>query len=376
MDQTDLKLSSIRKIDTHRRGLPFVTIVILLILITAIIWFLRGGSFRFYTSLFFGLYFLTNQAWISIVLVGIIQSFIFLPLRIINHKYQLDMKAFEDEVEKTKTDNQSFLFHKKIQEGSIAVLFYIFNFVLLTMAFFSVGRVFLLDFYNEKIDPKYLYNFIHYPHYPINGTIFHFPFLHITKTIALNWSTIIIFWLYVLAFFVILRFLWVLIRAFLKKNKKFLKLRIGYNRLLVFISGFLGTLIIASFFFLRHIPVSAHFTWLSADLALQNTGFNIITAICTFIAAFHLGHSHNKLAAQEAKLKGIPDNIVSKVFKNKMKITIRNSIFLCLLTYWLTHMFPCSHDLSVLSFEAIYFLSPFTFDKLVKKTVKPIPSTL
>jgi hypothetical protein len=224
---SDLKLSHIGRIDNHRRPIPWATLFLSLILIAVSVWFIKGGTFKFYASLFFGLYYITHQTWVSIILVGVVQSFIFLPLRIISSRHHSDLKDFESELAKTKNDNQYILFRKNVTEGSLPVIFYSLNFVLLAIAFVSVGRVFLLDFYNEKILPHYLYSFIPYPEYPLNGTIFNFPFFKITQTISLNWSTIFYFWLIVFACYISLRLVWVFLRFFLTKNKKILQIRIS-----------------------------------------------------------------------------------------------------------------------------------------------------
>ncbi len=322
--------------------------------------------------MFFGFYDLTQEAWISILLVGLAQTIIFLPFRFIGAILNPDLKEFETELEKTKTDNQYLIFHEKVRQGNSSVVFYILNFVLLGLAFFSVGRVFLLDFYNEKINPVYLYHFIPYPEYPIKGTDFEFPFFHINSTFALNWHTIFTAWGMVLAVMVALRLLWIILKRFLSKNKSLLNIRISYNRLVLIGSGFAGTLFIVSTIFLRHIPNSIQFVFLSADLTKQNTVFNIITAICTCLATIHSGYTHNKEAVIVARNNKIPEAVINKVFKNNMSVSLRNGIFLALLTYWITHQMPSSHDLSVLSFEFLYLISPFTFDMLIPKKTKKI----
>jgi hypothetical protein len=107
--------------------------------------------------------------------------------------------------------------------------------------------------------------------------------------------------------------------------------------------------------------------WLSADLAKQNTVFNIITAFGMFFAAIHAGYIHQRDAAIEAKKNNIPDEIIAIVFKNHMYITLRNGILLAGLALWVTRLMPSSHDLSVLTFIALYLVSPFTFDLLIPK---------
>lgn len=371
MIQTDQTFAHIRKIDNSKQRLPVITFLSLIFLIIVLVWFFQGGSFRFYASLFFGLYFLTKSTWISIILVGFVQTIIFLPFRIINESLSHDLKEFEKEIEETKSENQQVLLHRQIKSGSWSVVFHMLNFILLALAFFSVGRIFFMDFYHNPIDAsKFLYDFIPYPTYPLQGTIFEFPWINILKTTALSWQTIFTIWGILLGFFVTLRLIWLFLRRFLSKNKSILDIRIKYNSLLIFVSSFTGTLFLISLFFFRHIPTAGEIVILSADLTKQNTGFNIITAICTFIATIFSGFKDSRELAKEAAINNIPEDIIKKVTRQRLQKSVQNGLFLSLFALWITRLMPCSHDLSVLSFELIYFISPFTFDKLIKKNTK------
>jgi hypothetical protein len=378
MIQTDqTSFAHVRKIDNSKQRLPIITFLFLIFLIIVFVWFFSGGSFRFYASLFFGLYFLTKSTWISIILVGFVQTIIFLPFRIINENLRPDLKEFEKEIEATKSENQQVLLHRQIKSGSWSVVFHTLNFILLALAFFSVGRIFFMDFYHHPIDAsKFLYDFIPYPTYPLQGIIFEFPWIHILKTTALGWQTIFTIWGVLLGFFVILRLIWLFLRRFLSKNKSILNIRIKYNNLLIFVSSFTGTLFLISLFVFRHIPTAGEIVVLSADLTKQNTGFNIITAICTFIATILSGFKDNDELVREARLNNIPEDIIKKVARQRLQKSAKNGLFLSLFTLWITRLMPCSHDLSVLSFELIYFISPFTFDRFIKKTTKPTPVEL
>jgi hypothetical protein len=377
MIQTDQTFAQVRKIDNSKQNLPIITFLFLILLTVIVIWFLRGGSFRFYASLFFGLYFLTKSTWISIVLVGVVQTLIFLPFRFINNRLSPDLKEFEKELDKVHSDTHKNLFYQRLKKGNWFIIFHMLNFILLALAFFSVGRIFFLDFYHHPINAqKYLYNFIPYPQYPIQGTIFHWPLIHITQTTALSWSLIFTIWGFIFAFFIALRLIWVFLRRFLSKNKQILSLRIHYNRLLVFIGGFTGTLFFASLFILRHIPISGHIVIISADLAKQNTVFNIITAICTYAATLYAGIKGSRQAAIEARKNNISEEVIKRVTRQQIKKSLQTGFFVALFAFWVTRLMPCSHDLSVLSFEAIYLISPFTIDLLFKTPKSEIKTLL
>jgi hypothetical protein len=363
-----MSFNDIRKIDNTRGHVPWATVLSIALLIFIAVWFFRGGSYRLYASLFFGLYHLTKLSWLSIILVSVVQNFFFLPFRILYERFYLDLKKFEDALKSTKADDQYILLNKNVREGNASVLFYTINFVFLLIAFISAGRVFLLEFYRTPIDKSYLYSFIPYPEYPLRGVIFHFPFFQVTQTTAVSWSYIALLWGIPIAFLVALRLLWRVLKPLLAKSKTLLKYRINYNRLVLGFGGFLGTLIIISTYLLRHFPTQMHFRFISADLSLQNTTFNIVTALCTFLAAIYSGIQHNKEEEALARQKNIPEEIIAAVSKATMKEKVRNGLMLGAFALWVTRLMPSSHDLSVLAFEALYVLSPITFDLLIPKS--------
>lgn len=371
MAKNEFSFSKIQKIDNSKERLPKITFLFLIFLIIVFVWFFRGGSFRFYASLFFGLYFLTKSTWISIILVGVVQTLIFLPFRIINETLSPDLKEFEREIETTENEKQEILITRRIQSGSWSVVFHTLNFILLALAFFSVGRVFFMDFYHHPINAsQFLYKFIPYPIYPLQGTIFRFPWIHVLKTTALNWSTIFTIWGIIFGFFILLRFIWSLLRHVLSESKVILSIRIKYNHLLIFFSSFIGTLFLVSLYFFRHLPTASEFIILSADLTKQNTGFNFITALTTAAATIVAGLKSNQEAINEARLNHIPLQAIINVSRQRIKICLRNAFLCSFFAFWVTRLMPCSHDLSVLSFEVIYLISPLTFDRFIKK-VKP-----
>ena len=374
MSKDNSGLSQVRKIDNAHLWMPFVTTIFLVALIALLVWFFRGGSFRLYASVFFLYYHFTHQIWLSVILIGITQNVIFLPLRFISLKLSLSLKDFEDELEKMNSEkDQYFLFSQKVKGGNVAVIFYIFNFVLNALAFFSAGRIFLLDFYSQKLDPKYLYNAIPYPDYPLLGTNFRFPFFKITSTTALDWFTIFRFWLIFLAVFVAFRVLWRLFRFLFKKNKKILSLRINYNRLLLKVGGIGGTLFLLSLFIFRHLPSSFEGLMLLADLTRANSTMNLITAVGTFLTTLHAGYIRHNLSAKQARRENIPDDIIDRVFRQRMKQSFQNALILGIGAYGITSQIPSAFELSVATFEVLYILSPYTFDLLLRRPAKINP---
>ncbi len=360
------KISEVIGIDNSRHLLPLLTSMMMIFLAIIFVWFFRGGSFRLYASAFFGLYSLTKQIWISVILIGISQNIIFLPLRFLSLKLSTSLREFEDTLEEVENEGEQYiLFTKKVKEGNPAIIFFIINFVLNTVAFFSAGRIFLIDFYNKPLDPGLIYSFIPYPQYPLQGTNFNFPFFKITQTTALNWSTIFLIWLSFLVVLVASRFLWRLVRFIFWKNKQILSVRISYNKFLIKAAGFTGTLFILSLIVLRRIPTAFQGTWLVADLTIPNPPLNAITAVGTFITAFHAGYIRNSIASKRARAASIPEDIISRVTRENLRQSLKNATFLGLGAFLITNQIPCAFELSIATFEVLYILSPYTFDLLL-----------
>lgn len=358
-------LREIRKIDNSRILMPMATTFLVIFLVVIAVWFFKGGSFRLYASAFFSLYYLTGQIWVSVLLIGICQNIVLLPMRFIGMRLSQSFKDFEEEIEKSSNNDAYLVFTDKVKKGDWGILFYILNFIVNAIAFFSAGRIFLIDFYTQKLDPALLYKWVPYPDYPLVGTIFKLPFFKITETISVDWKTILFIWLGISLFFAVLKLLWRIFRAFLTNNKKILALRINYNRLLLQSGGFSGTVLILSIILLRNFPVKFENWLLLADLSRQNTTMNFITAVGTFLTTVHAGYTRHNIDKKIAEKRGVDEIRLDKVFKDKMKETFRNALFLGLGAFFITNQIPCAFELSVATFEALYMLSPYTFDKIL-----------
>ena len=366
MVENQPSLSQVRKIDNSRQWLPFLTTFLLIFLIYLFVWFLRGGSYRLYTSIFFSLYFVTNQIWLSVLLMGVVQNIIFMPFRLIGNILKKPLEDFEEELDNTDDNQQLVVFSKKVKEGNTAIVFYIFNFFVNAIAFFSAARIFLQDFYSIPLDRnKFLYKWVPYPKYPLQGTIFKFPFFKITDTIALPWSTIFIIIGGIVVFSIILRLIWRLVRFIFKRNQKILYARIRYNRFLLFIGGFSGVLILASVFLLRHIPIAFQGLLLKVNLTHPNPPMNLVTAVGTFITTLHAGYKNNSYAAKQAKIAGIDHKIVNKVFGEKMRNSLKNALILGAGAFLITNQIPSAFELSVATFEVMYMIYPYTFGRFL-----------
>lgn len=373
MKSDKTSFSKIRSIDNSTKWLPLATSLLFIVLIVILIWFFKGGSFRLYASALFGFYFITKQIWVSVILIGIVQNLVFLPLRFIGLALSQPLRAFEEALDKIKTEkDQYLLFNQNVRQGNPAVLFYILSFILHTIAFASAGRIFLIDFYTKNLDPKLLYSFIPYPDYPLKGTLFKFPYFTVADTTALPYKTIFIVWGILIGITILFRIIWRVLRLFLSKNQKVLKARINYNRLLLSFGGISGTLFIASILLLRHIPTRLAPALFVADLTRPCPTLNIITAIGTFITAFHAGYKRSLDARSKAERASIDPIVIGRVFRDQVQESLRNGIVLGIGAFLLTNQIPSAFELSVATFEVIYIISPYTFDRLLKKPTPAI----
>jgi len=355
----------IRKIDNSRLLMPIATTFLVIFLGVIAVWFFKGGSFRLYASAFFSLYYLTGQIWVSVLLIGLSQNIILLPMRFIGMRLSQSFKDFEEGIEESSNEDAYLVFTEKVKKGDLGIVFYILNFVINAIAFLSAGRIFLIDFYTHKLNPALLYKWVPYPDYPLVGTIFRLPFFKITETISVDWKVILFIWLGISLFFAVLKLLWRIFRSLLTHNKKLLGMRINYNRLLIQSGGFSGTVLILSIIILRNFPVKFASWLLMANLTRQNTTMNFITAVGTFITTMSAGYTRHNIDMQIARKRGTEEIKLEKVLKDKMKGTFRNALFLGMGAFFITNQIPCAFELSVATFEALYILSPYTFDKIL-----------
>jgi len=103
---------------------------------------------------------------------------------------------------------------------------------------------------------------------------------------------------------------------------------------------------------------------------------NFITAVGTFITTLHAGFTRQRKAAADAQKAGIAPDVIAKVFKLKMRESVKNGFLLGLGAFLITNQIPCAFELSVATFEVLLILSPYTFDKLISGSSSPQPSSV
>jgi len=92
---------------------------------------------------------------------------------------------------------------------------------------------------------------------------------------------------------------------------------------------------------------------------------NFITAVATFITTVHAGYIRHTRDARLAANANIPPDIIQKVYRDKMRISFNNALILGMGAFFITNQIPCAFELSVATFEVLYIISPYTFDRLL-----------
>ena len=179
--------------------LPVMSGLAAAILIFLVVAFFKGWTFNFYANILFGFYALTKQIWVSVVLLGITQTIIMIPFRVIRVMQSHNIRKFQDNVDDLKRDEQQVAKVKKtFKQGNLTFLFYIVDFMIQLTLFISIGRLFLTDFYSNKINPDILWRFVRYPDYPLQGLWFKLPYPVVTNSKDFGLWVVLLIWALIL----------------------------------------------------------------------------------------------------------------------------------------------------------------------------------
>ena len=218
--------------------------------------FLTGITFRFYASFLFLFYSVIGRMWISVMCLGVFQTLLMIPLRMINLYKSATIKDFADKLEEAhQEEEQQFLLKKKIRTGNRTALYYWVNFFIQTISYLSLGRLFLTDFYRTPLDPNMLYSFVQYPSYPIQDVIFKLPYVGFNSTRDFGWKPVLISWAIIIG----TQALVFVLRSLYKKFKAQSRSAISKNAILQkIVAYFTGSTVILCFLawlLLRHFPL-------------------------------------------------------------------------------------------------------------------------
>jgi hypothetical protein len=360
---------------SSKTSLPRLSTTITFVVIFLLIYlFFSKLSLKFYASILFFLYHYIQHMWLAVIGLGVVQTILLMPFRAINLILQSNVKEFEVQVEELKDqDQQQFLIKQTIRKGNPTILWYIVNFVTQVVAYISVGRLFLIDFYNFKLNPDLLFSFSYYPQYPIKDPIFKLPYPYAQQTTDYGLIWVFIAWGSIL-----------LIKLFYNRFTKYYHHLSNTQKiqndsaitrnLKSFIknsAGFLTLFFILAYILIRKFPTHWELRIFSGDVSIPNYTLNFITAVGAFIVVLWLNLPKISKKAEVALHQGIPEDIVFKTQKRLFIDNLRSAVLLGLGAYYITRLIPSAFELSIFTLEIISLTSPLTIDRLIFARFKP-----
>lgn len=302
--------------------------------------------------------------WISVVFLGVFQTLLLVPLRIIRLIKKNNIKEFQEQITLVDSNKSRInLIKSNVGQGNVTFLFYLVDFVIQLVSFITIGRLFLTDFYNLHLDPKVLYDFVPYPAYPIHDTFFKIPYPEVVRTMDFGWKGVFIAWGILIAIQILVLILRKIYRSS-KKNGKAPEIGVG-KRLKKYTSGYLVIGMILIYILVRNFPVELAIQIFYGDVSIPNRQLNTITAISTSILILWFGIPENIRKANLAREAGIPDDVIGRTQRRMFKDTLKNAALLGLGAFLITNQIPSAFELSVFTLEVISLASPLTLDRLI-----------
>jgi hypothetical protein len=350
------------KKNTIRRFLPLQSMVAAAIVIFLFYAFFSGLTYQFYASALFLFYSLTNKMWVSVVFLGVFQTLLMIPFRIVRIIKQNNIKEFQKQIGNLHDEGKMQSSIKdNVTRGNFTFLFYLVDFVVQLVSFITIGRLFLTDFYSFRIDPTKLYSFIPYPDYPIQDTFFKIPYPLVRETRDLGWQTVALVWLVLIIIQVVIY----LFKSFYRKAVQRGDAKKISDKISKYTSGYLIIALIISAIVIRNFPTSIELGIFSGDVSIPNRQLNTITAIVTFLTILWFGIPKNIRKAKMAEEAGIPTHIIEKTQKVMFKDSLKSASILGLGAYLITNQIPSAFELSIFTLEIISLSSPLTLDKII-----------
>lgn len=326
--------------------------------------------YRFYASMVFLYYNWLGQMWWAVIGLGVTQTLILIPLRIIRVIYQNNIKDFQDQtLEKTDEKEQEIYIKKHVKKGNKTILFYSIDFLVQLFSYLTIGRLFLTDFYTKALDPTSIYNFIPYPNYPIQGTMFKLPFPWFSSTKNYGLKTLLIVWMGLvtvqLAIFA-LRF--VIKNVFSEAQKD--TIRALPKGLVRYATGYLVIMLVAAWFLVRHFPTGWKIHWFIGSVTQPNRTFNTVTAVMTFITLLWFGVNRIIRQSELAENNNIEPEVIRKTQNTMLKEAVTTATLVGLGAYFITNQIPCAFELSIFTLEIISLAAPLTLDRIILNSIK------
>jgi hypothetical protein len=316
--------------------------------------------------------------WLSVILLGVFQTLLMMPFRIINLFKSANIKEFEAKItQKQSTYEKSFLIKKSAKKGQRIFLYYLVDFFVKLTSYFSMGRLFLTDFYTKPLDPTLIYDFVPYPEYPILDTFFKIPFPKILATTDLGMSAVFIGFGVLLA----LAFAVILVKRATHNKKAGSKQLFLPKNIKSLISWLASSILLLGFLLLilfRNFPTQMEIGIFSGDVSIPNRTLNAITALGAFLTLMWLDLSTISKKGQLAKAAGVSDEIIYQTQKVMFSDSFRSAALVGLGAFFITNYIPSAFELSIFTLEIISLMAPFTLDKIIlrnkEKALSPLPT--
>lgn len=360
------KIGSESRLSSITGVLPLSSLITAVLIVLLMYLFISGGMYRFYASALFLFYALVKRMWVSVIMLGVLQTILMIPLRIIKIQKSDNIKEFQKKVNTYQSEDLQL---KEIKGGfhfgNKILLFYILDFVIQLTTFLTIGRLFLTDFYLNNLDPSKLYKFIPYPIYPIKDVFFKIPYPEITKTISLGWKALLLTWGVIILIIIATR----AVASAIEKRKQlkvedsnpYLKQNTKYSVIYLFI------LLIISWFIVKHFPVGIKTGIFTGDVSKPNKTLNTVTAIMTFLTLMWFGIQNIIRKGKLAKEKNIDEKTIDQTQRKMFSQSVFDSTLVGLGAFFITNHIPSAFELSIFTLEVISLISPFTLDKAILK---------
>ncbi len=370
--------------------LPVLSGLVAAIVIFLVYAFFKGWTLNFYLNILFGFYALTKQVWVSVVLLGVTQTLLMIPFRTIRVMQSHNTRKFQEKINELKVDEQQIARVKKtFRQGNMTFLFYVVDFMVQITLFISIGRLFLTDFYANKIDPSILLKFIPYPVYPLQGLWFKIPYPIVTRSKDFGLWMVFSAWILILLSHVFIYLAKRMKRKFevvsekkaqaeaeksedsdekiVTQSKPQLESQQKSKQTIGFLGSSTIILFILAYILVRKFPLAWEIRIFSGDVSIPNRTLNTVTAITTFSMVVWFGLQDILRQGKLAQEKGIARNIIDITQNEMFKTNLFNGILIGLGAFFITNLIPSAFELSIFTFELIAVLSPFTLDKFILK---------
>ncbi len=365
----EIKQARVEGMENKAGSVPRLVSILSGLVMILIAWlFFSGELYRFYASMLFFYYSLLGEMWWSVIGLGITQTLILIPLRIIRVAQQANIGEFKKKTMEMKGEHeQTFYIKKRVESGDRVILFYTIDFFIQLASYLTIGRLFLTDFYNKALDANLLYNFVKYPTYPIEGIVFKIPYPWFSKTIDFGWENLLWVWgvliLVQVAIFALRYFLKVIVMQ--GRDVEILP-----KKLAKYTSGYVVILMLIAWVLVRNFPSGWSIRWFTGLITIPNRRFNTVTALVTFGTLMWFGVNRIKRKTDLAINLKVKTEVIEGTQKEMFTDTLRTAVLVGLGAYFITNQIPSAFELSIFTLELISLASPLTLDRIITKAVK------